>query len=426
MTEKVLVRFTDRLDRDLYLEAQEGQSVSSLLAFYHIPVDAVVVYSQGQIIDDSKARITHRNSIVIQMVRAYQLIDFLMGLQLWPEETGPIKESKLLTIKPPIYTKRLLFFDEKGQAKLAVDNISREDYPGFLENNFIQSIQEKKLVEEGDKVGLALSGGRDSLALLYLLARAREKLPHFQLEGVTICESASPLEVDIANEASRFLQIEHKLLSVEDVKRMFNLKTSMEEALKKVLQRYGQTEAISCAHAYMRTCVERYFAARGIYKIAFGLHNEDLLAALIRSIVSGISFGESFYKKKWGAFEFIYPLWGIAKKELTIYLEIIAPPQHSFQGSPPDFDRGGHNRDIQYFIADFLQTLWPGFSYFGFEGYQKLMAMTNEKVVHCRCSHCQGTFYNIDSNENGGKTKEDDKGLCHLCELLFETGQIRL
>jgi len=137
--------------------------------------------------------------------------------------------------------------------------------------------------------------------------------------------------------------------------------------------------------------------------------------------VNGVPFGESFYQKTWGPFNFIYPLWGITKKELTIYLDVVAPKRHGSQGNPATFDRGGHSRDIQYFIADSLQTLWPGFSYHAFEGYQKLFSEANIAIKYQKCRNCQG-LYVVDKECEEGQSQSEN--ICYLCKLLLETNQL--
>ena len=408
------ISLTDRLDRVFRIEAQEGESIADTLLHHHIPLDSVIVRKNGQIINEAEVEVSVNNDISVEMVRAYHLPDFLSDLGLWAE-----KEEKFYSNKPSIYNKRMLWFEENSEVSYLSERISEEEFPGFLEKIFCDCVNSKQLIQNGDTVGLALSGGRDSLSLLYLLANNKEQLPNFNLEGVTVCGLSKPKDLSIAKEASSALDIKHEFVQMDEIKKHFRLKTDMQNSLGVVLQKRGRAQTINCVHAFMRISVERYFAGQDIHKIAFGLHNEDLLASLIRSLVNGIPFGESFYRKTWGPFDLIYPLWGITKKELTIYLNCVAPHKHSAQGSPTAYDRGGHNRDIQYFIADSLQTLWPGFSYHAFEGYQKLMRNAAVNIEHCQCTNCQGVYLKTkseDSNHN------DD--LCYLCSLLIELDQI--
>ena len=402
---KVAVTFIDRLDRKFQLRVDSGKPTLPLLSSLHIPLDAVIIEKNGQIVDETSI-LNFGDSVIIRMVRAYHLFDFLL------RELDLRVGEKSKTTSSSLYTKRLLWFNDDGQTELIEKRVSRDKFASFLENTFIESILEKKLIEEGDTIGLALSGGRDSLALLYLLAATRKRLPSFRLKGATICEVSNIRDIEIAKEASCQLEIDQKLIEIGEVKKIFGLKITMEDTLGFILKRYGLAKAINCAHAYVKTCLEIHFAKEGVNKIAFGLHNEDLLASLLRSVVNGIPFGKSIYQKSWGPFTFIYPLWGITKKELTIYLDVVAPKKHCSQKNPATFDRGGHSRDLQYFLADSIQTLWPGFSYHAFEGYKKLFSSVQLESKFNKCRNCQGIFIPNEANQS--------ENICYLCQLLME------
>ncbi|TSC72161.1 MAG: n-type ATP pyrophosphatase superfamily protein [Parcubacteria group bacterium Gr01-1014_38] len=413
-SQMVSVVLTDRLDRKHSLHAEAGQSVESFLFSHHIPLDAVIVRRNGKIVNEH-VRMEGGDEFVFEMVRAYLLPDFLRELGAWTSADKQHAESA----DPHSYTKRVLWFDASGYADLAEEQIPFQEFPEFLERYFVQSVQERQLIKEGSNIGLALSGGRDSLSLLYLLARTRNQLPSFTLRGITVCGLSKLPDLDVASTASENLGVPHEFVRSEGVAGLFGLRGTVEEALEAILRKFGRAKTINCVHAIMRTAVERYYADHAIRTVAFGLHNEDLLASLIRSLVNGIPFGESFYRKSWGPFELIYPLWAITKKELTLYLEVVAPPSHSSQGSPTAYDRGGPNRDVQYLVADSLQTLWPGFSYHAFEGYQKLFTRAAVAVQHQACRNCQGVYVaqRIDN-------QQDKNDLCHLCEMLDAVGEL--
>jgi len=410
------VQVFDRLDRAFTLQASVGRPMSAFLAEHHIPLDTVVTQRNGEIVSETDYVVEAGDRLEVAMVRAYHLPDFLSELRLWPlagEQEPPESPDDAL------YAKRMLWFDESGQARLDSASLGRDEYAAFLEDYFVGGILDKELIEEGDKVGLALSGGRDSLSLLYLLSRTRDRLPDFEISGVTVEGLSKPLDLEIASEACANVGMPHGFVAEERIQELFDLSGSMEEALEAIFQSFGIGQTINAVHAFMRTGVEHHFKERGVQKIAFGLHNEDLLASLIRTIVDAYPFGESFYKKGWGDFEFIYPLWPITKKELTIYLEVVAPRKHNSQGSPTPYDRGGWNRDIQYFLADSMQTLWPGFSFHAFEGYQRLMAKMISTVKSQQCTHCGATHI-------WDPTVEQQVGSrCYLCHMLAEVGQIR-
>lgn len=248
------------------------------------------------------------------------------------------------------------------------------------------------------------------MSLLYLLARNAHRLPDARMSACTVLGLSKQHDISVAQEACRALEIPHAIVSAEDVTGLLRLRVSIDSALEAILSRHGRPSAINAVHAIMRSGVEYHARSIQADAILFGLHQEDLMASLLRSLTSGIPFGESPYRKGWGRFSFAYPLWPITKKELTLYLMAIAPASHAAQGSPTPYDRGGIDRDLHYFIADHLNSLWPGFAHHAFSGAAELNRETRSAPAHNACSLC-GTYYQVSQARPAAR-------ICQLCETL--------
>jgi len=66
-------------------------------------------------------------------------------------------------------------------------HLCKKHFSELFEKRIKRTIREYKMLKKGDKVGLGLSGGKDSYALLYTLSKVRESLP-FELVALTIDE----------------------------------------------------------------------------------------------------------------------------------------------------------------------------------------------------------------------------------------------
>ena len=67
-----------------------------------------------------------------------------------------------------------------------------------ITKHFRKGVVNYRLIDDGDVILVGLSGGKDSLALLELLAaRARIHRPHFQVKAVHVCMSNIPYQTDI-------------------------------------------------------------------------------------------------------------------------------------------------------------------------------------------------------------------------------------
>ncbi|QQY14165.1 hypothetical protein JMX53_07320 [Cutibacterium avidum] len=399
--------FRDRLDREFSLEAEPGEKISEFLRRKLIPIDSVITRRNGNVVSERSSRFSIEDDYTIDMVRAYHLADFVSGLNSTESLGGPDLHAEAY------YDKQALWFYADGSSEYRTDQFTSESYSSLIETNFAQGFS-YSVSQPEEPLALALSGGRDSLALLYLLSRTRTRTGVGPLTSITVQTIAVDHDVQIAIEACEGLEIDQSIVHSDELAEYFSLNVSVEAALQRILQTYGQDSAIAACHMFMRTGVERRARELGIKQVGFGLHNEDLLASLIRSLVSGISFGTSMYHKRWGKFDYVYPLWSISKKELTLYLECVAPPFHSSQGSPSLFDRGGHGRDIQYFVGDSIQTIWPGFSLHAFSGYERMMKSFIDLRKYEECSVCGGTYAAIEDYEMNGT--------CQLCKFTEQLG----
>ncbi|MBC8951860.1 hypothetical protein [Xenorhabdus sp. PB62.4] len=105
-------------------------------------------------------------------------------------------------------------------------------------------------------------------------------------------------------------------------------------------------------------------------------------------------------------------------------MKFVAPERHSKQGSPTDYDRGDHNRDINYFIADLLSGVWPGLGFNFFESLERL----NKNYAIARpkyevCNNCGITYTHAYGDDTDNRKY---KHVCSHCSYLMEVGEISL
>jgi tRNA 2-thiocytidine biosynthesis protein TtcA len=128
-------------------------------------------------------------------------------------------------------------------------------------------ITEYQLIEEGDRILVGLSGGKDSWALLDLLASLQKRAPvHFEVHGVTIDPGFPGFNPDRIAEVCERIGIPHEILSapIDTMTR-------------------AKPEIIPCAMcSRLRRGVLYTFAKQNGYtKIALGHHLDDLIETLL-------------------------------------------------------------------------------------------------------------------------------------------------
>lgn len=95
--------------------------------------------------------------------------------------------------------------------------LCREDFIRFVERRVERTIKRYSMLPEGCKVAVALSGGKDSSALLYVLRKLREKLK-FAIVAVTLdlgIKGYSEAHVEAAEALSGELGIPLRVVSLE-------------------------------------------------------------------------------------------------------------------------------------------------------------------------------------------------------------------
>lgn len=76
-----------------------------------------------------------------------------------------------------------------------------------------QAIQDYNMIQEGDRIALGVSGGKDSLALLYALAGLRQFYPKsFELTAITVDLGYEGFDLSAITSLCRTLQVEYVIV----------------------------------------------------------------------------------------------------------------------------------------------------------------------------------------------------------------------
>ena len=135
------------------------------------------------------------------------------------------------------------------------------------------TIQTYNLIEEGDRILVGLSGGKDSWALLEVLKVLQKRAPvKFQVHGITVDPGFPKFEPDRIAEVCEQRGIPHHVLGAPI------------DAL--IRQRPAETPCIICSRL-RRGVLYSYAKQHGFTKIALGHHLDDLLETLLLNLFFG-------------------------------------------------------------------------------------------------------------------------------------------
>ncbi|MBO5284138.1 MAG: tRNA 2-thiocytidine(32) synthetase TtcA [Lachnospiraceae bacterium] len=135
-----------------------------------------------------------------------------------------------------------------------------------------RAVDDYHMIEEGDKIAVGISGGKDSLTLLYALHGLMRFYPkHFQIHAVTVDLGFSNLNLDKIQQLCEDLGVEYTIVKTDIAKIVFE----------------DRQEANPCALcAKMRKgALNDAIKAAGCNKVAYAHHKDDVVETMLLSLI---------------------------------------------------------------------------------------------------------------------------------------------
>lgn len=148
----------------------------------------------------------------------------------------------------------------------------------MFEKRFRATVREFSMIRKNERVAVALSGGKDSCALLYLLAMLREVLP-FELIAITIDEGIKGYRgntLDVARRETKKHGIPHHV---------FSFKKETGKSLDQIMKKKNCNIPCSYCGVLRRRLLNTAARSLGANKIAFGHNLDDLAQTILMNIM---------------------------------------------------------------------------------------------------------------------------------------------
>ena len=402
----VTVQFelVDRRGDSRSIEARAGDTVAQTLLRSFIPPLTVYVESAGRPLADNR-RLADGQRYVAHLIEGYDL--------------GSIRSLYLQDVEADddaAYVKQRLVFTDDGKLRLEQTSLSLADTAGLVEQTILSTIRRFRLVGPDDVLVIALSGGVDSGSLMLALGALLEggELP-FRVIAATFQDFDSGHTDALsraAGLAARF-GVPHELVPEDVARSVFHLDRPLRQVLPALMETEDAHQTMYVDHHTTRRTLEVFAAEQGTNRIALGLHTSDLLAGLLNAQASGYRYG-ALPLRQVGDFRYIFPLAFVPKKELDLYY-LHAMGAIPAQSPPNPWEFNPLDRNFYYYLADFMQSMWPGVEHWMLTSPS---LADDAKIGYVTCGNCGGALDPQGRDWTPGN-------FCDVCSLLARYGYVQ-
>ncbi len=135
-----------------------------------------------------------------------------------------------------------------------------------------QAIDHWQMIDDGDKIAIGISGGKDSLTLLYALSGLRKFYPkHFELEAITVDLGLTEFNYAAIRQLCKELGVSYHIIQTQ---------------IGPILFEHRQEKNPCSLCAKMRKgALNDYAVKLGCNKVAYGHHRDDMVTTLLMSMI---------------------------------------------------------------------------------------------------------------------------------------------
>lgn len=135
-----------------------------------------------------------------------------------------------------------------------------------------KAVDEYQMIEEGDKIAVGISGGKDSLTLLYALHGLRRFYPkHFELEAITVDLGHPCFDLTQITKLCEELEVPYTIV-----------KTQIAEI---IFEERKESNPCSLCAKMRKGALNDAIKERGCNKVAYAHHRDDVVETMLLSLI---------------------------------------------------------------------------------------------------------------------------------------------
>jgi len=287
---------------------------------------------------------------------------------------------------------------------------------GSIEDKVRATIDDYDMFQHDDKIMVAVSGGKDSVSLLHILAEIEKDFPKASLCAVTVDEGIRGYRdeaLQFAVKNCQKLGVEHTITSFKD---LFGIK--LDELVKliqeKTLARSGLTPCAYCG-VLRRRALNVAAREAGVDKLATAHNLDDETQTILLNMVHGdalrIARVKPFLQEKHAKLvQRVKPLCEVPEKETAFYAYLRGI---EFQGIPCPYASTALRNDIRVMLNR-MEEKHAGTKFTLFKSAERIRPALERMVEEAKLRECRFC---------GEPTVGD---VCKLCDMLRELNIVNL
>lgn len=135
-----------------------------------------------------------------------------------------------------------------------------------------KAVDDYHMIEENDKIAVGISGGKDSLTLLYALSGLRRFYPkHFDIHAVTVDLGFNNLNLDKIKALCKELDVEYTIVKTDIAQIIF--------------EERKETNPCSLCAKMRKGALNTAIKEAGCNKVAYAHHKDDVVETMLMSLI---------------------------------------------------------------------------------------------------------------------------------------------
>lgn len=135
-----------------------------------------------------------------------------------------------------------------------------------------KAVDEYRMIEEGDRIAVGISGGKDSLTLLYALHGLRRFYPkQFDIEAITVDLGHQGLNLSGIEELCHKFEVPYTIVRTDIAEIVFDVRK--------------ESNPCSLCAKMRKGALNQAMKERGCNKVAYAHHRDDMIETMLMSLI---------------------------------------------------------------------------------------------------------------------------------------------